>query len=150
MGKYADHYHIEYKDTIRLHFDKKVETAWLTLKNYGVVFGAPSRSKLTKDVRVVTVGTPAVERYTDTISIGQMLDATDVIKLQVGILDIVKDFVATSFQCNDLLDVIALALSELEPKPRVQQSTDHQERPGARGSEVAGWDVLRRSSSAFL
>jgi hypothetical protein len=40
MGKYADHYFIEYKDTIRLHFDKKVETAWLTLKNYGVVFGA--------------------------------------------------------------------------------------------------------------
>jgi hypothetical protein len=117
MGKYADHYLIEYKDTIRLHFDTKVETAWLTLKNYGVVFGAGARSRLTKDVRVVTVGTPAVEPYTDTISIGQMLDATDVIKLQVGILDIVKDFDATSFECNDLLDVIALALSELEPKP---------------------------------
>jgi hypothetical protein len=51
-----------------------------------------------------------------------MLDATDVIKLQVGILDIAKDFAATSFECNRLLDVIARALSELEPKPRVRNS----------------------------
>lgn len=76
--KYSDKNLIKYEDTILLHFDEKGDYAWLTLKNYGGVFNNKSPHEVTEAI----VGEKAGEESLHTISIGEMLDAIDVIKFQ--------------------------------------------------------------------
>jgi Abnormal spindle-like microcephaly-assoc'd, ASPM-SPD-2-Hydin len=83
MGRYNSKNLIRYEDAIRLHYDDKGKTAWLTLTNYGFVFGTTTPDV----VSVVTVGTRAKPAYHKTISISEHLNANDVVRLQVAILE---------------------------------------------------------------
>ncbi len=108
-GKYDDDNLIKYEETIQLHFDRTGTMAWLTLKNYGLVFhkrpGCPEDSW--DGVMQITIGIPAGEldeneckdfaarsRMTapdvralqpnpTPLNIGVMLDVLQVIDLQV-------------------------------------------------------------------
>nr|WP_315186926.1 choice-of-anchor D domain-containing protein [uncultured Albidiferax sp.] len=107
MGKYSDANLIRYEEAIQLHFDSTGKTAWLTLKNYGWVFGVRPFDA----IKQVTVGvsvdhvrldhdaaalafievvgfTPDTFRpyQSGPISISAMLDAIDVIRFQVEAL----------------------------------------------------------------
>jgi hypothetical protein len=114
MGIYGDKNNnlLRYEDTIQLHFDQTGKTAWLTMKNYGVVFYQwPWADGSWNRVIEVTVGIPSTTdgklpldcdfratlqklgiksgeftEYLGTISIGEMLDATGVINFQVKML----------------------------------------------------------------
>jgi hypothetical protein len=119
MGHYGDENLIKYEETIQLHFDTRLMMAWLTLKNYTLVFHRRSwgASKDTwNDVMKITIGIPAGElspkecqafaqdsgldegivrilkRSDKIISISAMLDAVAIIKFQVQILSIVDSY----------------------------------------------------------
>jgi hypothetical protein len=114
MCKYHDANLVKYADTIRLHFDTTGTLAWLTLKNYGVVFHRWEWAKDQKEwekVKEITIGVSIEERTMqqchdfasiegrtyyqvlgliadkDTIAVGSMLDVLQVIRLQVKLLE---------------------------------------------------------------
>lgn len=136
MPNYNDRNLLRYEDAIRLHFDTTGEFAWLTLKNYGFVFGTEPAYA----VRMVTVGVPAAENgalpeaeqdrkllltrglndgefkpYPQTISISARFDAIDVIKLQVAILTITSKYRITNIFTRRaiIFDVIGKAVERL-------------------------------------
>jgi hypothetical protein len=104
MGKYGiydDTNLIKYGETIQLHFNSTGEKAWLTLKNYGLVFHewpwAPEQHW--SSVFEVTMGSADDELTGEfesepelcrPIDIGAMLDVFEVIEFQVAILKAYK------------------------------------------------------------
>jgi hypothetical protein len=62
MCKYNDDNLIKYEDAIVLHFDQTGEMAWLTMKNYGLVFWEwiwAENPKRWDEVKEITIGVPA-------------------------------------------------------------------------------------------
>src|SRR5271170_48948 len=110
MGSYNNTNLIKYEDTIRIHFDQTGKSAWLTLMNYGVVFG----EKPPDAAMVVTVGIPGTAPYPQTISIGAMLDAINVIKFQVAILEFTSGMEKEVLTPVAVRRVIAKALTVLD------------------------------------
>lgn len=97
MGQYGDDNLIKYEDTVQLHSDTTGKMAWLILKNYGVVFHMfPWASDRWSEVVEITIGIPqapivpapqlGVRLFNRPVHIGAMLDAFDVIKLQILLL----------------------------------------------------------------
>jgi hypothetical protein len=109
MGRYSDKNLVKYDETIQLHLIRPFEHAWLTLKNYGVVFhqfpwakqDEPVKQEKTWDeVKEIAIGIPPKAGMPGTpfehigsgrleiehISIGSMLDVFQVIEFQVSIL----------------------------------------------------------------
>jgi hypothetical protein len=134
VPSYYDEDLIEYKETIQLHFDGTCSQAWLTLKNYGVVFGMDHNA-----VTVVTVGKPSqIEHWKTTIDIGAMLDAINVIRLQVEILSISSTIQVQTvgFSSAELLSLIARALTKLEPT----RSNDFRRKVSIPSGRSSPWD----------
>jgi hypothetical protein len=93
---------IKYEDAIRLHFDDTGGTAWLTLQNYGFVLGGRCDAVETIIIGQAHMGyfqpeyIPTSVGYINpnadwrSISISKLLDAIDVIRFQLVIIDICK------------------------------------------------------------
>jgi hypothetical protein len=154
MGKtYTNSNLIRYGETIQLHFDQTGKIAWLTLKNYGYVFGTQPFDA----VKQATIGIPAgdgprplsrdqqseynkfaqdhgfkpgeLKPLGRPISIGAMLDAIDVIKFQVAILTSYYDTPRTSrgFARGELYKLIEKVFQTLgvqEPHTIVYKEKD--------------------------
>jgi hypothetical protein len=85
--KYTDKNLIKYEDTIQLHFDQTGGHAWLTLKNYGGIFDKKPVDVVTE----TTIGKPVKPEFSQTISIGEMLDVINVIHFQVYVVSTVTE-----------------------------------------------------------
>src|ERR1700759_4889763 len=59
MCKYKDRNLIKYEDAIQLHFDSSGKMAWLTMKNYGLVFWEWPWANDWDAVEQITIGVPA-------------------------------------------------------------------------------------------